>query len=80
MRLEILKSGHRPLQKLFLRLIARIVGQVPGPIALMSYRKEIFGKGLSGCLEQAMREATRWTQGETELFAAFVSSLNECAY
>ena len=80
MRLEILKSGHRPLQKVLLGVMKRVLGKVPGPIAVMSYRREIFGKGLSGCFEEAMHRATEWTAGETEVFAAFVSSLNKCAY
>jgi hypothetical protein len=80
MRLEILKSGHRPIQKIFLRIIGQIMGHVPGPIAVMSYRKEIFGKGLALCFEEAMHGATEWTAGETEIFAAFVSRVNRCAY
>ena len=55
MRLEILRNGHRPVQKLFLGLIRRLVGQVPGPIATMSYRSEFWGKDFSGCLQEAMR-------------------------
>lgn len=80
MRLEILKSGHRPIQKIFLRIIQLAAGQVPGPVAVMSYRKELFGKGLSQCFEEAMHRATEWTAAETELFAAFVSKQNSCAY
>jgi hypothetical protein len=80
MRLEILKSGHRPIQKIFLRIIRLAAGQVPGPVAVMSYRKEFFGKGLSLCFQEAMRRATEWTAGETEIFAAFVSKQNSCAY
>jgi len=80
MRLEILKSGHRPVQKVFLRIIEQIMGHVPGPISVMSYRKEIFGATLSACFEEAMRGGTEWTDGETEIFAAFVSRVNSCAY
>lgn len=80
MRLEILKTGHRPLQKLLMRVVKRLVGQVPGPIALMSYRRELFGKGLARCFQEAMREQTQWSVGEVELFAAFVSKQNSCSY
>jgi hypothetical protein len=80
MRLEILHDGHRPIQKLLLRIVERVVGQVPGPIAVMSYRRELFGKGLSACFQEAMRQQTEWSDGETELFAAFVSKQNSCAY
>ncbi len=80
MRLEILKHGHRPTQKIFLRVLTWLLGQVPGPIAVMSYRNEMFGKGFSQCFQEAMRRQQEWTDGETELFAAFVSSVNRCAY
>jgi hypothetical protein len=80
MRLEILDNGHRPIQKLLLRVAKLAFGEVPGPIAVMSYRSEMFGKGLSKCFQQAMREQTQWSDGETELFAAFVSKQNSCAY
>jgi hypothetical protein len=81
MRLKILEKGHRPVQKLFLALI-RILsgGSVPGPILVLSYRKELFGKQIAPCFQEGMREATEWSLGETELFAAFVSKLNECRY
>lgn len=80
MRLEILNSGHRPIQKLLLRVAALVGGQIPGPIAVMSYRREIFGQGLAKCFQEAMRQQTEWTDGETEVFAAFVSKLNSCSY
>lgn len=80
MRLQILQDGHRPLQKVLLGIMKRVIGQVPGPIAVMSYRREIFGKGLSECFAEAMHGAKEWSIGETEMFAAFVSSLNQCAY
>lgn len=82
MRIKILENGHRPLQKVFLNII-RIRSankQVPGPVAVMSYHRDLFGKYLAGCFQEAMRGATEWTAGETELFAAFVSQLNKCQF
>lgn len=82
MRIKILENGHRPIQKFFLSVIraASASRQVPGPIAVMSYHRDLFGKYLAGCFQEAMRGATEWTVGETELFAAFVSQLNQCKY
>jgi hypothetical protein len=80
MRLAILDHGHRPVQKLFLRVIRLIAGRMPGPILVMSYRSELFGKAFSACLQEAMRRCTAWSVGEVEVFAAFVSRLNRCAY
>jgi hypothetical protein len=80
-RLEILDKGHRPLQKMILGLMAATSGgHVPGPILVMSYRRELFGKYFAGCVQEAMRGAKEWSKGEVELFAAFVSGLNECKY
>ena len=81
MRLRILESGHRPVQKLFLGIFkAMIGGMAPGPILALSYRRELCGKYLAACYQEGMREATEWSVGEVELFAAFVSKLNSCRY
>jgi hypothetical protein len=82
MRLQILEKGHRPFQKLILSLIKATSegGQAPGPILVMSYRRELFGKHISPCFQEAMRGGKEWSLGEVELFAAFVSQLNECKY
>lgn len=81
MRLEILENGHRPFQKIILGLIRTTSdGHAPGPILVMSYRRELFGKYIAQCFQEAMRGAKEWSLGEVELFAAFVSGLNECKY
>jgi hypothetical protein len=82
MRLKRLEDGYRPLQKFFLRVIRTRIpdGEVPGPMAVLSYRRELFGKHLAKCYQEGMRGATEWTTGEIELFAAFVSQLNKCKY
>ena len=80
MRLRILESGHRPLQKLLMWLIKRYMGVVPGPIRTLSYRRKLFGQPFAACFQEAMRGATAWKLGEVELFAAFVSKLNSCQY
>jgi hypothetical protein len=80
MRLQILHHGHRPLQKLQLRIIRAIVGQLPGPIAMMSYRRNLFGRWLTDCFTEAMERCRHWTRGEAELFAAYVSDQNRCRY
>ena len=81
MRLQILEQGHRPLQKLIISLIrATSEGLAPGPMLVMSYRRELFGKYLSACLQEGMRSGSEWSVGEVELFAAFVSKLNACQY
>ena len=81
MRLEILDNGHRRMQKVLFVLVRRLLGgNVPGPILTMSYRRELCGKKLALCFQEGMRECQEWPKGDVELFAAFVSQLNQCAY
>ncbi len=82
MRLQILERGHRPLQKVIIWLIKFMSKspKAPGPILVMSYRRELFGKHIAPCFQEAMRQGKEWTIGEVELFAAFVSSLNQCEF
>jgi len=46
----------------------------------LSYRPELFGQPFSAYLEAALRGPSDWSVGERELFAAFVSRTNQCAY
>ena len=46
----------------------------------LSYRPEMFGQPFSACLEAVLRGPSEWSVGERELFAAFVSSTNQCTY
>ena len=81
MRLQILETGHRPFQKVILSFIRAVSGgHVPGPVLVMSYRRELFGKYMAACFQEGMRGGKEWSLGEVELFAAFVSRLNECKY
>jgi uncharacterized peroxidase-related enzyme len=79
-RLQVLDSGLHPLQQMQFKLINRIVGHAPGPIATLSYRREWFGRYYNDLCQEAMRGATEWRKYEVELFAAFVSSRNQCRY
>lgn len=78
MRLKILHDGYRPIQKLIIKVL--FGKSIPGPVAVMSYRRELGGKPLADFFQQKMRSQTSWGKGEVELFAAFVSSLQQCQY
>jgi hypothetical protein len=81
MRLQVLKDGHRPLQRLILNLMRTLSGgQIAGTILVLSYRRELFGEYIAPCFREGMRQTSEWTLGEVELFAAFVSYLNACQY
>jgi hypothetical protein len=79
-RLETVRQPHTLGQKIQMRIIRWLVGQVPGPILTMSYHRELFGKHFAWCLQDAMRGKSSSSFGERELFAAFVSKLNQCPY
>ena len=51
-----------------------------GVLKTLYYRPELFGRPFSDALDLAMRGPSDWTDGERELFAAFVSSLNQCPF
>jgi len=47
---------------------------------MLSYRPELFGRPFSEALQDVMRGPSDWSVAERELFAAFVSSLNQCPF
>ena len=51
-----------------------------GVLKTLNYRPELFGRPFSAALEVAMRGPSEWSAAERELFAAFVSSLNQCLF
>ena len=80
MRLKKVHQGHRLPDKLMLTLMNLIVGHAPGVVRTLRYRKEFFGHPFSELTEQVMRGPSEWTVGEREMFAAFVSRLNQCVF
>lgn len=75
-----LEQGLRPLQKVALRVVKAMTGAASGPVLVASYNKPFFGNGWAPCMKRGMRGAAEWSVGEIELFAAFVSRINSCAY
>ena len=51
-----------------------------GVLKTLHYRPELFGEPYSDALDLALRGPSDWSAGERELFAAFVSSLNQCVF
>jgi len=80
MRLKRVHQGHRLPDKLMLTMMNLIVGHAPGVVRTLRYRKEFFGHPFSELTEQVMRGPSEWTVGEREMFAAFVSRLNQCVF
>ena len=82
MRLEAVDSGHAPREAAILAEIAQMRGEptASGVLKTLYYRPEIFGRPYSDALDLALRGSSDWSEGERELFAAFVSSLNQCLF
>ena len=47
---------------------------------MLQHRPELFGAPFSEALQDVMRGPSDWSVAERELFAAFVSSLNQCPF
>lgn len=82
MRLAAVDSGHRPAEAAILSEIAQARGapSASGVLKTLYYRPELFGRPFSAALDVAMRGPSDWSEGERELFAGFVSSLNQCPF
>jgi hypothetical protein len=81
MRLRAVETGHAPIERAILEEIEAVSGRAPSDVLeTLYYRPEVFGRPFSAVLDLAMRGESDWSAGERELFAAFVSSLNECPF
>ena len=80
MRLRKVHSGHQLPDKALLGFIRLVSGHAPGVVRTLRYRKEYFGRPFSDLTHDVMRGPSPWSVGERELFAAFVSRLNQCVF
>jgi len=82
MRLDVVDHGHAEAEAAILREIAeaRGVPTASGVLKTLYYRPELFGRPFSEVLDLAMRGPSDWSTAERELFAGFVSSLNQCPF
>lgn len=81
-RLGVLEGGKglNFLQKLRLWPIRMLAGEIPGPVVVQSYKRDLFGRQFAELLESAMRQASHWTKEEVELFASFTATQLHCGY
>ena len=81
MRLKIIESGQKFSKKLILAMMGLKLGErAPDVLRTIWYRPEYFGTPYGRYLNAVMRGSSEWSVGERELFAAFVSRLNECSF
>jgi hypothetical protein len=75
-----LEQHLRPVQRVLLGGFKMMFGDAPGPVVIASYKKGFLGNPWALCMKEGMRRSTEWSIGEVELFAAFVSRANSCAF
>jgi hypothetical protein len=64
-----------------LELVRQAMGREPSDVVkTLLYGRDLFGEPFSDALEEVMRGPSEWSTGERELFAAFVSSRNQCPF
>jgi len=68
------------LDRFKLVMIRLFAGHAPGVVRTLLYRKEYFGQPFSELTQQVMRGPSEWSVGEREIFAAFVSKMNQCVF
>ena len=77
MRLEL---RHDPDTTAEIEQLRERDGYVSDISLALRYRPELFGHPFSVLLQEVMKGPSEWTEAERELFAAFVSALNQCPF
>jgi hypothetical protein len=81
MRLSNVERGDGLGKKLLFGMIGLFSGfRAPDVIRTLKYHPAIFGDRHARHTHAVMRGPSDWTVGQRELFAAFVSRLNQCLF
>ena len=81
MRLGNVERGDRLSSKLLYAVVRVVSGyRMPDVVRTLRYRRHLFGTPHSAHTQAVMRGSSEWSVGERELFAAFVSKMNECHF
>ena len=81
MRLKAVERGEHVADRLLYGVIRVASGfRAPEVVRTLRYRKAFFGQPHTAHTQAVMRGPSAWTVGERELFAAFVSRLNQCLF
>jgi hypothetical protein len=80
MRLKNVERGHAPSRLLYVVIRALSGYRAPDVVRTLRYRPAFFGAAHGAHTHEAMRGSSAWSVGERELFAAFVSRLNQCHF
>lgn len=81
MRLSVLEEGHAAEQKAQMQGMRAQGIFVSDMTKVCMYRPGFFGRAFLDVCDAVLHEQPSfWSQGERELFAAFVSRLNQCRF
>jgi hypothetical protein len=81
MRLRKVERGDRLSVRVFYAIVRTVSGfRAPDVVRTLEYRRRFFGRPHSDHTHAVMRGPSEWSVGERELFAAFVSRLNQCRF
>ena len=81
MRLRNVERGDGIRHRMLFGLIRVVSGfRAPDVVRTLSYRKAYFGDAHARHTQAVMRGPSEWTVSERELFAAFVSRVNQCVF
>ncbi len=81
MRFSNVERGDSLASRLLYGVIRVVSGfRAPDVVRTLRYRRHLFGQPNSAHTQEVMRGPSEWSVGERELFAAFVSRLNQCHF
>lgn len=81
MRLKVMEHKHRLRDRLLFRIMKVMTGfAAPDVVKTLRYRAPFFGLQQRELTQQVMRGNSDWTVFDRELFAAYVSRLNQCVF
>lgn len=81
MRLARVERGDSIGSRLLFGLIRLLSGsRAPDVVRTIRYRRAFFGAAHTEHTQAVLRGPSAWSVGERELFAAFVSRLNQCLF
>lgn len=81
MRLRNVLRGDRLSAKVLYGIVRIFSGfRAPDVVRTLQYHPHLFGRPHSAHTHAVMRGPSEWSVGERELFAAFVSRLNQCLF
>jgi hypothetical protein len=81
MRLPAVARGRRLRDRLLFGVVRLVSGhRAPDVVRTLRYAPDLFGRPMNAAFQRVMRGPSAWSVGERELFAALVSSRNQCVF